>query len=324
MSLEIVEAIYQLSNTTEIPVGLICSINQVGHNNGYAFKDTETLRRYTRRLESRYPCSDVKICRDHCGPHFTSEVNKNINCDIENGFDCIHIDTCNADTDRTILARKLMKYAFERNPDIKFEVGTDENTGIPTNITHEKCNIVQLSKDLPVEFYVANTGTLVQNIYQAGSSSYKATKPLQELCHEQGVKLKEHNADYLDNRTIQDHFQFVDAMNVAPQLGVVQTITTINLCRQLGINLSDFVNLVLGHKNWEKWTTKPGYDDEGIFNKVFIAGHYHFNSPEYNKIVGKIWESDVDFHKVIVAEIFRVLNNYYLAAYTHLDLVDAR
>jgi hypothetical protein len=88
----------------------------------------------------------------------------------------------------------------------------------------------------------------------------------------------------------------VHAMNIAPQLGVVQTklLKEMALARGGEEQWAAFSKVVLASNRWKKWT-----DSEEDEQKVIVAGHYCFNSPEYQAILEQIsqhgdWTNEVN------------------------------
>ena len=101
MSKEIIEAVFRYSHKFGKQLMLICSRNQVDRDSGYIFT-TSQYAEYLEKMRRIYPQSDVVVCRDHCGPGFggvddsLESVKTTIHCDLEHGFDLIHIDLCMA------------------------------------------------------------------------------------------------------------------------------------------------------------------------------------------------------------------------------------
>ena len=122
-----------------------------------------------------------------------------------------------------------------------------------------------------------------------------------------GIKLKEHNADYLSKDEIESRKGIVDAMNIAPQLGVIQTSIVLSKCLMYGINFEDFLEEVYNGKKWEKWMYKN--NPENKFLCCIIAGHYHFSSEKYKKIISEL-EKNEDIKENIINEIMEVINHY--------------
>ena len=56
------------------------------------------------------------------------------------------------------------------------------------------------------------------------------------------IKLKEHNADYLNSAEIQTRKKHISVLNIAPQFGVNQTMFILTESKKYGLNTSDFLN----------------------------------------------------------------------------------
>jgi hypothetical protein len=237
------------------------------------------------------------MCRDHCGPYFLDAekglslrdaieaTKKTIAYDIEQGFNLIHIDTSRVD-DTYGIAEELFKFCIDLNPNIRFEFGTEENVGVAAGAIKYK-NDVAFAKNIPnLEFVVAQTGSLCHEDHQAGTFEIDTVRDLVRVANENGVKLKEHNADYLTAEQIKlRKMAGVHAMNIAPQLGVVQTklLKSMALSRGGEEQWAAFSKVVLASGRWKKWT-----DSDQDQQKVIVAGHYCFNSPEYQAILDQI------------------------------------
>lgn len=314
MSREIVEAIYSYSQEFSHPLMLICSRNQVDYEHGYVFK-TSAYREFLDTMKAKYPDSNIGICRDHCGPGFGTpddsmeSVKKTIAADLENGFNLIHIDLCNLKVerkDKVVLTKQLMDFATGINPDVLFEVGTEENVGVPaSNLKEIGADLDELQGKYKPRFYVVQTGSLVKENYNAGSFSRDAVAKAQELLSKYGVALKEHNADYLTKEQIAERKWVVHAMNIAPQLGVIQTCCVLNLCQIYGVDSRLFKEVVYKGGKWKKWLLHNTEANKDLC--VNLAGHYHFNSDEYKKITEQLWRSQ----ETVIESIKRVIGHYH-------------
>ena len=100
----------------------------------------------------------------------------------------------------------------------------------------------------------------------------------------------------------------VGAINVAPEFGVAQTQVLIDLCRRWRMeeDLNKFMKVVIDGGKWKKWEYGEQFTDK---QKFLSAGHYHFMSPEYNRIVDKI-NAKEKFTAAAEQRIFRLLDNY--------------
>lgn len=319
MSPEVVEAIFRVSEYKRKELMIIASKNQIDYAGGYVNNwTTPEFMNFIKKMRETYPNSNVKICRDHCGPGFNgnfdlSDTYATIKSDIENGFDLIHIDFCNfkgTKEEQFEESKKAIEYCLSLQPSIRIEVGTDENAGT----TFGAMNLQEIEKEIDFftgfctpEFYVVQTGTLVKEINQVGNFNKEFIERIQNILKNRGVKLKEHNADYLSKDQIDSRNGIVDAMNIAPQLGVIQTMVTLQKCLSYGVDFKEFIEEVYAGGRWKKWM-----HDNSEKNKmlcVAIAGHYHFASDSYKKIIEAL-SSREDMKETIINEIMEVITHY--------------
>lgn len=263
MSLNVIQASFELAKYYDFPLMFIASRNQVdldelggGYVNNWNQKTFVSVIKDTANkigFEGLY-----YICRDHGGPwqrdnerndHLPYDeamelAKKSYLADIEAGFDLLMIDPTKdpfeigkiipLDTvvERTV---ELIQYCeekrIERNlPEIGYEVGTEEtNGGLTSPELYEKfiiCLKDELSKrDLPMPtFIVGQTGTLVRKAEQVGSFNFSNAYSLAQMAKNYNVGLKEHNGDYLDEVPLLEHIPSqITATNVAPQYGTEET-----------------------------------------------------------------------------------------------------
>jgi fructose/tagatose bisphosphate aldolase len=319
MSSEVIEAIFRFSNYNRKELMIIASKNQIDYNGGYVNNwKTREFMDFIKEMRQRYPQSSVKICRDHCGPGFNGiyeleDSYRTIEADIHNGFDLIHIDFCHfrgLKEEQFEETKKAIEYCYSLNPRIMIEVGTDENAGTNFGIM----NLEEIERELDFftrfckpEFYVVQTGSLVMEINQVGNFNSEFVKKISQVLKSHSVKLKEHNADYLSRDEIEKRNGTVDAMNIAPQLGVLQTMFVLQKCLLYGVDTSDFLNEVYEKGKWKKWMHKN--TEENKFLCCAIAGHYHFASENYKKLIEKLKERE-DIKENIINNLMGVIEHY--------------
>ncbi len=320
MSSEIIEAVFRFSNYHRKQLMLISSKNQIDHNGGYVNNwTTMQYMEFINKLRTIYTNSDVKICRDHCGPGFNglSDLNdtyKTIDCDIENGFDLMHIDFCHFDSvqgQKLEESKKAIEYCLKLKPDIHLEIGTDENTGTNYNLPNlsEIEEEVDFFKDFcNPHFYVAQTGSLITEINQAGTFNGHFIKEIYKILKQKNIKLKEHNADYLSEVEIGKRKGIVDALNIAPQLGVVQTQTVLAKCLIYGVDFTQFLEEVYKGRKWKKWLDKNTAENKFLCS--IIAGHYHFASDSYKHIIAQLEQCE-DIHGSLIDVAENLINHYH-------------
>jgi len=319
MSTEITEAVFRYSHYHRKELMLIPSKNQVDHSGGYVNNwTTADFMNFVRTMKQKYPYSSVKICRDHCGPGFNgnfdlADVYKSMESDIKNGFDLIHVDFCHFQGTKQEMfaeAKKAVEFCLKLNPNILLEIGTDENRAAQFTIN----DLSTLEEEIDFfksfcspEFYVVQTGSLVKEMNQVGDFNRDFIAKVSQVLHQKGLKLKEHNADYLPTAEIAKRNGIVDAMNIAPQFGVIQTQLVLTKCLQYGVNFSDFLERVYTGNKWKKWLHNN--TEENKFLCCVVAGHYHFSSPEYIKIIQQL-ELHEEIHETIINAMMEVIDHY--------------
>src|SRR3989344_2425835 len=319
MSSETIEAVFRYSHFFRRQLMLIASKNQIDANGGYV--NNWTTKQYASEikvLRERYPQSDVKICRDHCGPgfngvHVLDDTYRTIEDDIKNGFDLIHIDFCHfrgSNGERLAETKRAVEFCLKLKPSILLEIGTDENEG--TNYTI--ANIGELEREIDFfrgfckpEFYVVQTSSLIMEINQVGSFNKPFVERVSRLLDSKEVKLKEHNADYLSKDQIALREGLIGAFNIAPQLGVVQTSLTLAKCLAYGIAWEKFAELAYNGGRWKKWLRTNGPENKMLC--VLIAGHYHFSSPIYQEILNQLGERE-DIQEIITNQLMDIIAHY--------------
>lgn len=317
MSPEIIEAVFRHSHRYDEQLMLICSRNQIDQYNGYVFT-TKKYMDYIAKMRSRYVQANVLICRDHCGPGFGApdntldSVRDTIRCDLECGFDLIHIDLCHLSIPHVEKMQKtlqLMEFARGIRSDVMFEIGTDENVGVAeTDVNRITADIQTCQEVANPVFYVVQTGSLVREAYQAGSFRTDAVRLMKKVLHKCGTRLKEHNADYLSANQIAYRKDVVDAVNIAPQLGVIQTNYILSQALIYGIDTKPFIDEVVGGGKWRKWV--DGSTNYQLY--ALIAGHYHFGGPAYKRLTEQL-ALRTNVVENVICDIIKVIEHYLFA-----------
>lgn len=314
-----------LANLYKTPISLIPSRRQVdaaklggGYVEGWS---TESFSKFVREIDRG---GYALLARDHSGPWQGSASNSGLSFplameeakdsledDIRSGFNLLHIDPSPAlnegfsEADVTDMAVELIAHCVAQMTDPRqcaFEVGTDEQDTAPDELSVTSRRIDSLLNELekfhlpkPL-FYVAQTGTKVLETRNFGSfdqpftvaGSLPATVFLPEVLNllaSKGLLLKEHNADYLSDKSLRWHRKFgIHAANVAPEFGVVETRTLLALLREYKLeeDLNHFSEIVISGGQWSKWLRSS--ETVGESEKVEIAGHYHFADPRIIEI----------------------------------------
>jgi fructose/tagatose bisphosphate aldolase len=323
MSKEIVEILANHTKENNYPLMLIASRNQVDYETGYVCKTHELAEQV-----KQYNNPNLLLCRDHCGPYFSDldkglslamaiERCKNtIQSDINAGFKLIHIDVSRVTAEPLKIAKELISFAINLNPDIMLEFGSEDNTGIDIDSSIGRIES-QLEFLIPyknnVIFFVSQTGSLTKND-QAGSFDVQRNKEIGDQIRAAGFLFKEHNADYFTAEDIHQRIEAgVDSLNIAPQLGVMQT----KLLKEFApADLwATFSDLVYNQNYWQRWVPE-GVTDKDV--AVSVSGHYLFSSQTYKDIIAGI---DYDkFKSKLEQQIKELLDHYKTFYHEHPEV----
>ena len=349
MSRRIVRAALELAQERDFPMLFIASRNQVDTRQlggGYvAGWDQAAFVGEIRRIAEAIGFTGLYyVCRDHGGPwHRDEELRAGIGLDqamasarrsyledLLQGFDLLHIDPTR-DPHRDsgvpigeVIARsvELIEYVERERrsrqlPEVSYEAGTEETDGGLTTTEAYQSFIGNLNRELgrkglpaPV-FVVGQTGTLVRLTENVGRFDMDAAAALSAAARRHGAGLKEHNADYLEDRALLHHpLLGVSAANVAPEFGVEESRACLALAQaeeeqraagriaESSGFLSTFTRQAVASERWRKWMT--GADGElsveaalqdpvHAFRLAEICGHYVFHDPAVREATARLF-----------------------------------
>lgn len=280
------------------------------------------------------------FCRDHGGPwQRDKERNDKLPVeeamriglesyfdDIRAGFDLLHIDPTkdphcgsvvplNLVLERTITLIEQIEKARRENgwKEIAYEVGTEETMGGLIDPKAFEDFIRSLKKELEARglpmplFVVGQTGTLTRLTSNVGHYDTPTAQKLSDITHKYGTGLKEHNGDYLSNAILLEHPVIgLDAMNVAPEFGLVETEALLELAKieekftakekQSNIRATLSLHAVRSER-WRKWMVgdKRSADVQEIMKNqedvdliTTMCGHYTLEDKEVKTAVSKL------------------------------------
>ncbi len=325
VSREVIRAVYAASDFFSCPLMLICSRNQVDYDRGYVVSTSE-LRAWTTGLMVTYPTAKVILCRDHGGPGFRADerinllepVQETFRHDLLNGFTLFHIDLCRypVSEEKRLEATcglmvDILRQAKDLGLEVGFEIGTDENTGEPD--TDEKVLRRRLHRVKEVRcplFYVVRTGTLVHGLRNKSTELPEAARRMAKVVHDGGVLVKEHNADLMPMSDILARQGIIHAMNIAPQMGMVQTSVVLQAALIVGVDVTSFQDRVYAGDLWHKWLAPH---QANLWSCALAAGHYYYQSFAYQHLVDRLAkELDIKtkIHEALVSVIGHYLRGY--------------
>ena len=253
MSVEIIDIVSDFAQLNKKNIMFIASRNQIdkkefggGYVNNFS---TEEYSKYIRDKKNKY----IHLCRDHSGPLLKDSEKKmsfseslertkeSLKDDILNDFKLLHIDTSMC-KNKYKIAENLITFcdsvASKHKKKILYEFGTEEH-GTKVAIKKFENDAAFFSNINNKMFLVGQTGSLIKEIYQVGEFDTLIVKKLVNLSKKYNIFLKEHNCDYLSNLQIKERKNIgVNAINVAPELGYIQTKSTIYLANMFNIQKS--------------------------------------------------------------------------------------
>jgi tagatose-1,6-bisphosphate aldolase non-catalytic subunit AgaZ/GatZ len=322
MSLEITEILSRYTRDNQYPLMLIASRNQVDSDTGYVCTTAELAE-----LVAPYQNANLLVCRDHCGPGFSdldqglsleqqiARCKNTITADIAAGFDLIHIDVSRVAGDALAVGAELIDFALSIKPDIMLEFGSEDNTGVDVNSSISRVaaqlEFLQQYRN-NVKFFVSQTGSLTKD-QQLGEFDVERNQALSAEIHAAGFLFKEHNADYFTEADINQRIAAgVDSLNIAPQLGKLQT----DLLEQFAPAelWQRFSDVVYAANRWQRWTN--GSTDQAL--AVSVSGHYCFSTPEYAAIVAAI--DAAEFRRQLEQRITELVKFYKTFDHTNPDV----
>lgn len=240
---------------------------------------------------------------------------KSLETDILSGFQVIHIDPSISEVEK-LSQNELFEICFELIEhcwsfakkyckDICFEIGTEEQTGLVNTIDEFERQIQTINKycnksniDTPL-FIVAQTGTRVIETRNIGTFNHpvrvKGEIPpeiqipkILEICNRNNIFLKQHNTDYLEQKTLEFcPILGINAANVAPEFGVVETMCILRIAKNLDKKIYDeIIELIYSSSKWKKWMAKNSTASKK--EKAEIAGHYIFSNDRFKDLKNKL------------------------------------
>ena len=359
MSKNCVDATIELADQYKTPLMLIASRRQIDSEQfGGGYVENWSTKKFADYVRSKDINQNIILARDHGGP-WQNELEKSQNmnlkdamqsakdsyrADIDAGFHMLHIDPSvdihsqpNADQ---VLERVYELYDFcwsyaqQKDQDIIFEIGTEEQSG--SNNSKEELeytleNMRKFCKNNKIpfpSFIVIQAGTRVMETKNIGSfdSPIRVANELPpeiqipqmiDICNKYGIFMKEHNTDYLSTDSLKWQPRLgIHAANIAPEFGVAETRAFLDMLKEGGHTdlLDEFLKISYESMKWKKWMLKN--TDANDTDRAIIAGHYVFSSNEFIKLkakaLKKIDNLEGFLKKKVKESIFRYMNAFNL------------
>ncbi len=280
MSKNVVDSVIEFDGN----LGFIPSRRQVDYNGGY-------VNEWTTGEFATYVNGRVPIERDHGGPGQGYKFDYGHESFLHDSkyFDIIHIDpwkyyqNFNDGLQETLIWIKII---YGLNPNVKFEVGTEESI--------RRFEISELEKLLGIlenklsskifdniEYAVVQSGVGLDLGKQNNTGTFDPDRleKMISVCKKYGKKSKEHNGDYLTDTEYKQRFDLgLDSINIAPEFGQIETKCYLD---EMGNDIEDYYQICYESKRWEKWVDEDFIPDSNKRELIEICGHYVLSDKEF-------------------------------------------
>ena len=296
MSKNVVDAVLEYNNSNGITFGFIPSRRQVEFDGGYV--NNWTNESFSKYVKNKSP--NTIIQRDHGGPGQGYEDDDG-RISFKNDakfFNLIHVDPWKKYSDLKlgiIETVEIIKFCLKINPNIEFEVGTEEAIRKFT-IEELKILIGTLEKKLTqaefnkIKYAVVQSGVGLDLGKMKNTGNYDPVRlgKMVKVVQSYGILTKEHNGDYLLANEIQKRFILgLDAINIAPELGQIETCAIIELLRDDVDIINELFEICFDSRRWEKWVPKNYQPASNKLELIKICGHYSFSDPRFTSLIEK-------------------------------------
>ena len=310
MSKNIVDAIVEFCDNTGNTIGLIPSRRQVEWDGGY-------VNNWTTEEFSKY-VTTLPLQRDHGGP---GQGNKDDDGFESLAYDAKHLQLIHIDpwkkypeyVDGLEQTIKMIKFAYSINPQLIFEIGTEEAIR-PFEAKELDQLVLDLWNVLPkeicnnIKYLVIQSGTSLKGTNQTGHYDSQRLLDMIAIAKKYNLLSKEHNGDYIPVSIIKEKFDLgLDSINIAPEFGLIETQTYIN---EIGnSDLFDrYWQICYDSKKWVKWVNSEFDPYTNKKELVEICGHYVLSYPEF---ILDIKSQFPDIDKKIKINVTKKLNELY-------------
>lgn len=294
MSKNIVDSVIELNSDN---FALLPTRRQVEWDGGYVNNwTTEEFFKYIRDK------SNILVERDHSGPNQGKVVDdgyESYSVDSKY-FDILHIDPWKLFENDLIggvdNVSNAIKFLHNLNPNLKFEVGTEEV--IRKFNEEEICMMMDLLKSKLTDEQYSNivfiviqsgVGLNLQEMKNIGNFDLKRLKTMVNICTKYQKKSKEHNGDYLSNDEIKLRFDNgLDSINIGPEIAQIETLCYLN--RMSNKQINEYYDICLNSGKWKKWVNDK-FDIKDKKKLIQVCGHYSFSEYELPNINDEIKET---------------------------------
>ena len=315
MSKNIVDSIINYSNITNTSITFIPSRRQIEWNGGYV--NNWTTKDFSEYVKSK--SNMIAIQRDHGGPGqgtYDDDGYKSLKYDCKY-FDAVHIDPWKKYPDFEVGLKwtiDLLKFCYNENSNLYFEIGTEESIRKFTAEKIEKL-LFEIKNNIKAEiferilFCVIQSGTALKDGINIGNYNNDRLVKMLNVVKIYNKLSKEHNGDYMKKELMISKFNTgLNSLNIAPEIAVFETkIFLDNLIKNNEhIKIDLFYNLCYNSGKWKKWVSEDFNPNKNKHKLILICGHYIFSNNDFQIIKKMI---SIEFIKIEIEK--KIQNMYY-------------
>lgn len=301
-----IDAAIEYCNEFNVYLGLIPSRRQIDFDGGYVNFTNKTLFEYVKNRTN-----NIILERDHGGPSQGKKIDDGIislNDDCQY-YDIIHIDPWKkySSFEEGMLCTKfLIEKCLNNNKNIKFEISTEQS--IKEFNLKELEKLIEECKDYNLEYVVIQSGTSLKENINTGIYDKDKLISFTNLVRKFNFKSKEHNGDYIESNLIKEKFNLgLDAINIAPEFGLIETNCYLNHINNNKKLLDIFYQLCYDSGQWKKWVNK-NFDVNNKEKLIKICGHYVLENVIFKKEISSVIDINSEIKEKIKLKIKEILN----------------
>lgn len=319
MSKNIVDTVIEYSNKYNKDFIFIPSRRQIEYNGGYV--NNWTTRSFSEYIKLNNKNNKILLERDHGGPGqgtIDDDGYDSLKEDVKY-MDIIHIDPWkkyNKYEDALKWTIEMINYCYNLNSNILYEVATEE--GIRYISVEE---LEQFMKDLKlkleekiynkIKYVVIQCGTGLEGSNNIGKFNSERLIKMLKLISDIGLIAKEHNGDWVSSNIVNEKEKLgLKYINIAPELGEIETAVIIKEIKENKTDLDILFNLCLQSGKWKKWVNEKYDPYKNKENLILICCHYIFSSDEFLQVKNKYINIDIKIKETIFNKLLELDNIY--------------
>jgi len=274
-----------------VEITFIPSRRQIEHNGGYVNNwTTEEFSEYVKNLNPK-----IKIERDHGGPGqglYDDDGFVSLKEDCKY-FDLIHIDPWKKYQnleDGIKWTIDMINFCYNLNPNIEYEIGTEEAIR-PFTVEEIEKIITSLRNALEEKIYkkikycVVQCGNGLCNGKNSGNFDKNKLKNMVELVNKYNFISKEHNGDWVSINIIKQKKELgLECINIAPEFGMIESSIILENIKNNSEHYNKIYELCLKSEKWKKWVNSDFDYKTQKDELILITCHYIFSYDEFKEI----------------------------------------